>query len=127
VHALTDVTGFGLLGHLLEICKGSSLQAKLDMVQIPVIREAQAFAEQGYGPGAIERNQASFDQAVDYADSVSQWQRRLLADPQTSGGLLVSVAAEQADAVLAAFHAQGFGYARVIGRLEAGAARIRVD
>lgn len=127
VHALTDVTGFGLLGHLLEICKGSGLQAQLDMARIPVIREAQAFAEQGYGPGAIERNQASFDQAVDYADSVAQWQRRLLADPQTSGGLLVSVAAEQADAVLAAFHDQGFGYARVIGRLEAGAAHIRVD
>jgi selenide,water dikinase len=127
VHALTDVTGFGLLGHLLEICKGSGLQARVTMAQVPVIKEAENFARQGYGPGAIERNQASFGQYVHFAAGIPDWQQRLLADPQTSGGLLVAVAPEQADAVLAAFHAAGFAYARAIGHLGAGDAQILVD
>lgn len=126
VHALTDVTGFGLLGHLLEICKGSGLQAQVDMARIPVLKEAQGWAEQGYGPGAIERNQASFAQHVQFADGIADWQQRLLADPQTSGGLLVAVAPAQAEAVLAAFHAAGFTYAAAIGRLQPGAAGIVV-
>ena len=127
VHALTDVTGFGLLGHLLEICKGSGLQAQLDMKHIPVLKEAQHFAEQGYGPGAIERNQASFGQYVQFADGILPWQQRLLADPQTSGGLLVSVAPEQAEAVLAAFHEAGFTYATAIGHMQVGNAGIFVS
>nr|WP_234985922.1 selenide, water dikinase SelD [Pseudogulbenkiania subflava] len=120
VHALTDVTGFGLLGHLLEICKGSGLTAEVEMATVPVIAEARPLAEQGYGPGAIERNWASFGAHVRFADAVPEWQRRLLADPQTSGGLLVAVAPEQADAVLARFKERGFGYAAVIGSLRQG-------
>ncbi|WP_024302160.1 selenide, water dikinase SelD [Pseudogulbenkiania sp. MAI-1] len=126
VHALTDVTGFGLLGHLLEICKGSGLVADVDMAAVPVLEEARPLAELGYGPGAIERNMASFGQHVDFADSVPEWQRRLLADPQTSGGLLVAVAPEQADEVLARFKERGFGYAAVIGSLRRGEPRINV-
>ncbi|MDC7698058.1 selenide, water dikinase SelD [Vogesella indigofera] len=126
VHALTDVTGFGLLGHLLEICRGSQLAAHLDMAQVPVIREAQAWAEKGYGPGAIERNLASFGEDVHTAASVADWQLRVLADAQTSGGLLVAVAPEAADSVLAQFHAAGFGYASVIGTLQQGEAKIHV-
>ncbi|RQO71128.1 selenide, water dikinase SelD [Aquitalea sp. FJL05] len=126
VHALTDVTGFGLLGHLLEICKGSGLQAQVEMAAVPLIPAARPFAEQGYGPGAIERNQASFGQHVRFADGLPDWQQRVLADPQTSGGLLVAVAAEQAPAVLAAFQAAGFDHASVIGQLQAGEAQIVV-
>ncbi len=126
VHALTDVTGFGLLGHLLEICKGSGLQAQVEMAAVPLIPAARPFAEQGYGPGAIERNQASFGQHVRFAAGLPDWQQRVLADPQTSGGLLVAVAAEQAPAVLAAFQAAGFGQAAVIGQLQEGAAQIVV-
>ncbi|UJB30419.1 selenide, water dikinase SelD [Chromobacterium sp. Beijing] len=126
VHALTDVTGFGLLGHALEVCKGAKLAAHIDMAAVPVIEEARAFAEQGCGPGAIERNLASFGEHVDFGAALPEWQLRLLADPQTSGGLLAAVAPEQADEVLARFQRAGFGYAAKIGRLAAGEARVIV-
>ncbi|WP_174875216.1 selenide, water dikinase SelD [Vogesella oryzae] len=127
VHALTDVTGFGLLGHLLEICRGSNLAAYVDIASVPVIREARGFAEQGIGPGAIERNLASFGADVHCADSVAEWQLRVLADAQTSGGLLVAVAPEAAEQVLQLFHAAGFGYASRIGVLADGAPAIHVS
>lgn len=127
VHALTDVTGFGLLGHLLEICRGSGLTAHLDMASVPVIREARGFAEQGIGPGAIERNLASFGADVHCADSVAEWQLRVLADAQTSGGLLVAVAPEAAEQVLQLFHAAGFEYASRIGELAVGEPVIHVS
>ncbi|WP_374349238.1 selenide, water dikinase SelD [Chitinimonas sp.] len=126
VHAMTDVTGFGLLGHLLEICRGSQLAADIEASQLPLLASAIGFAQQGIGPGAIERNLASFGSSVVFGAEVADWQRRILADAQTSGGLLVSVAAEQTPAVLAAFHAAGFAEASVIGTLAPGAPRIRV-
>lgn len=126
VHALTDVTGFGLLGHLLELCRGAGLTARVEMVDVPILAEALPLAQQGYGPGAIERNLASFGHDVDFAEQLESWQLRVLADAQTSGGLLVAVAPEAADDVLARFHRAGFKYASVIGRLQQGAARIQV-
>jgi selenide,water dikinase len=126
VHALTDVTGFGLMGHLLEVCRGAKLSAEVEFERVPVIREARPFAEAGIGPGAIERNQASFGHDIDYAASLIEWKRRILVDPQTSGGLLAAVAPEKADAVLAMFHEAGFGYASVVGRLHQGPARVSV-
>jgi selenide,water dikinase len=92
VHALTDVTGFGLLGHLMEICRGSGLAAELKFDQVPILSEALPLAQQGIGPGAIDRNLASYGHEVDFAPSLEYWQRRILADAQTSGGLLVAVA-----------------------------------
>ncbi|MGE8356968.1 MAG: selenide, water dikinase SelD [Microvirgula sp.] len=126
VHALTDVTGFGLAGHLLEVCRGAGLTGMIDIDRVPVIREALGFAEQGIGPGAIERNWASFGDGVRFARDVPAWQQRLLADPQTSGGLLVAVAPAAADAVLARFHAAGFDYAADIGELTHGHAGVVV-
>ncbi|RXZ44190.1 selenide, water dikinase SelD [Crenobacter cavernae] len=126
VHALTDVTGFGLLGHLLELCRGANLAAEIEFDQVPVIKEALPLAEQGIGPGAIERNLASFGEHVDFAADLPDWQRRVLADAQTSGGLLAAVAPEAANDVLARFHAAGFGYARVVGTLMDGAPRVAV-
>ncbi|WP_374538592.1 selenide, water dikinase SelD [Chitinimonas taiwanensis] len=126
VHAMTDVTGFGLLGHLLEVCRGSGLAAQINAAQVPLLASAAGFAQQGIGPGAIERNLASFGAEVDFDAQVADWQQRLLADAQTSGGLLVSCSAESAPAVLAAFHAAGFAQAADIGMLNAGAARISV-
>ena len=126
VHALTDVTGFGLAGHLLEVCRGAGLTGMIDIDRVPVIREALGFAEQGIGPGAIERNWASFGDGVRFAHNVPAWKQRLLADPQTSGGLLVAVAPEAADAVLARFHAAGFDYAADIGELAHGHAGVVV-
>ena len=127
VHALTDVTGFGLLGHLLEICRGSGLSAELQFGQVPVLPEALPLAKQGIGPGAIDRNLASYGHEVDFDARLQDWQRRLLADAQTSGGLLVSVAAEAADEVLGCFRRAGFGQAAVIGTMRQGGARVAVS
>ena len=126
VHALTDVTGFGLLGHLLEICRGSGLAAELDFAKVPVLSEALPLAQQGYGPGAIDRNLASYGREVDFADHLQSWQRRLLADAQTSGGLLVAVAPDAVEEVLHRFRQAGFGNAAVIGSMKKGAARVAV-
>jgi selenide,water dikinase len=126
VHALTDVTGFGLLGHLLEMCRGSGLAAELAFDNIPVLSEALALAQQGIGPGAIERNLASYGHEVDFAPQLDEWERRLLADAQTSGGLLVSVDPEMAIEVLACFKDAGFVQAAVIGKMKSGAARVEV-
>jgi selenide,water dikinase len=127
VHALTDVTGFGLLGHLLEMCRGSSLRAELKFGQVPVMSEALPLAKQGYGPGAIERNLASYGNDVDFAPHLETWQRRMLADAQTSGGLLVAVAPDGVNAVLSAFKNAGFAQAAVIGSLQNGAPRVAVN
>lgn len=126
VHALTDVTGFALLGHLLELCRGSQLQAKIEFNRIPVIDTALQLAQDGYTTGAAVRNWASYSDGVIIGTAISEWQRKLLCDPQTSGGLLVSCAPESADAVLAAFNADGFSHAAVIGSMQKGGAQVTV-
>ncbi|MDR0440757.1 MAG: selenide, water dikinase SelD, partial [Candidatus Accumulibacter sp.] len=117
VHALTDVTGFGLLGHLLELCRGAGLGAQVEAGRLPLLPAAAGFARQGIGPGAIARNLESFGADAAFADAVPDWLRRIMADAQTSGGLLAAVAPECADDALARFHAQGFTSAAVIGRM----------
>jgi selenide,water dikinase len=124
VHAMTDVTGFGLLGHLLEVCRGSGLSARLRFDDIPILAAARHLAPAGYVTGASGRNWTSFGAAVDLPGGMPDWQRNLLTDPQTSGGLLVACAAQAADRVLALFHAQGFADACAIGSLSAGPARV---
>ncbi|HZO04660.1 MAG TPA: selenide, water dikinase SelD [Burkholderiales bacterium] len=124
VHALTDVTGFGLAGHLLEICRGSKLAAEVKFSSIPLIDEALAWAQQGLATGASTRNWAGYGHEVEFGGE--EWQRKVLTDPQTSGGLLVACAADSQEEVLDLFRKQGFAEARVIGRLSAGPARIQV-
>ncbi|MEO8938842.1 MAG: selenide, water dikinase SelD [Burkholderiaceae bacterium] len=126
VHALTDVTGFGLLGHLLELCRGAKLGATLDMPAIPLLADVERFAGEGVVTGASGRNWDAYGSDVDLAGSVSVAQQMLLTDPQTSGGLLVSCAPECVDEVLALFRADGFDRAAVVGRMVAGAPRIAV-
>jgi len=126
VHALTDVTGFGLLGHLLEICRGSNLGATVHFNQVPTLSEALPLVQQGIVAGAIARNLASYGHELDFVPELAGWQRQLLADPQTSGGLLAAVAPGAANEVLAAFHAAGFVQAAVIGEINRGAARVAV-
>ncbi|MFA6973004.1 MAG: selenide, water dikinase SelD [Gallionella sp.] len=127
VHALTDVTGFGLLGHLLEMCRGSGLTGEVEFNRVPILPAALPLAKLGYGPGAIERNMESYGDDVHFADNLESWQQRLLADAQTSGGLLVSVAPEAADEVLACFVRAGFEQAAVIGTMKEGAAGVVVS
>ncbi len=126
VHALTDVTGFGLLGHLLELCRGSGLAAEINFSYVPILSGALQLAQQGYGPGAIERNFESYGEVIDFSAHIENWQQRLLADPQTSGGLLVSVAENAVNQVLACFREAGFAQASVIGKMKKSSSRIKV-
>jgi selenide, water dikinase len=125
VHAMTDVTGFGLAGHLLEICRGSGLAAELRMADVPLIEVAATFARDGVVTGASGRNWAGYGPEVSLG-GIAPWQQALLTDPQTSGGLLVSCAPSAVEAVLARFRGAGFGQAAVVGRLVAGAPGLRV-
>jgi selenide, water dikinase len=120
VHAMTDVTGFGLLGHLLEVCRGSGVAANLTMHQIPIWSEALPLVQAGFGPGAIARNWASYAGEVALSAEVTDWQRKLLCDAQTSGGLLVSCSPSAAMSVLEAFHSAGFSHASVVGQVVEG-------
>jgi selenide, water dikinase len=115
VHALTDVTGFGLAGHLLEICRGSNLSANVRFDALPVIPEALEWAKQGVATGASDRNWKGYGSEIALPADFPEWKRKLLSDPQTSGGLLVSCSPDSVDAVMKAF--QGFE-AKVIGQLE---------
>ena len=119
VHALTDVTGFGLLGHLNEIALGSGLAAQLRARDIPLLPGAAQLAAQGYVTGASGRNWAGYGQHV-RLHSVDDTMKALLTDPQTSGGLLVACAPGAVDAVLGVFRAEGFEAAAVIGELTVG-------
>src|SRR5476649_1335383 len=126
VHALTDVTGFGLLGHLLEIARGAKLTAQLTMSQIPLLPGVEQLAHDGYFTGASGRNWEAYGKDVTLAAGVSQAQHMLLTDPQTSGGLLVSCDPDSVDEVLALFAREGFGEAAVIGQMTAGEAHVHV-
>jgi len=117
VHAMTDVTGFGLAGHLLEVCRGSGLDAQVDLVRLPLIDEAVAFARDGVVTGASARNWAACGAEVNWPSDVPAWTQALVTDPQTSGGLLVSCSPDAVDPVLAAFQQAGFAQAGVIGHL----------
>jgi selenide,water dikinase len=126
VHALTDVTGFGLLGHLLEICRGSKLAATVDFARVPLFPDVAQFATAGIFTGASTRNWAGYGSAVALAAGLPECVRVLLTDPQTSGGLLVAAAPAAVDRVLAVFAEQGFAHASVIGELAAGEPTVSV-
>ncbi len=126
VHALTDVTGFGLLGHLLEICRGSALTAEVDYAKLPVLPLANELAQQGFITGASDRNWLAYGEQVVLPQGMADWQRKLLADPQTSGGLMVACSPAVADEVLAIFHTSGFAAASRIGTMRAGASQVIV-
>jgi selenide,water dikinase len=127
VHAMTDVTGFGLLGHLAEICRGSRLGARVAFESLPVLPAALSLVQQGYNTGAAARNWASYGHDVRLPDDLAPWQQALLCDPQTSGGLLVSCAPQAVAEVLSLFRDAGFASAAVIGELQSGEPSITVE
>ena len=120
VHAITDVTGFGLLGHLMEMCKGSNVRARLNFADVPRLARAMDFVEAGYITGASGRNWASYGEAVNLAAGLDATAKALLTDPQTSGGLLVSCAPDTVTEVLSIFLQQGFSHVSVIGEVGEG-------
>jgi len=121
VHALTDVTGFGLAGHLLEMCRGARLTAEVKFEALPLIAEALDWVKQGVATGASDRNWKSYGREVELPAGFADWQQKLITDPQTSGGLLVACAPQAVQRVLKEFG----GEAREIGRLIAGAPKLR--
>ncbi len=126
VHAMTDVTGFALLGHGLEMCRGSGLGARIRFDALPLLDGVAELARAGTRTGASTRNWASYGVEVDLTPEMADWQRDLLTDPQTSGGLLVAVAPEGVEALMACLWAAGFDKAAIIGEMSAGASRIAV-
>ncbi|WP_029003747.1 selenide, water dikinase SelD [Azorhizobium doebereinerae] len=126
VHAMTDVTGFGVLGHALEVARGSGLGIEIEAQRLPLFAHAEALVRQGFVTGASIRNWASYGAEVALPDDFPDWRRNLLTDPQTSGGLLVSCASEEADRLVAEIHAAGYPAARRIGGVVSGGAGVRV-
>jgi len=117
VHALTDITGFGLAGHLLEIARGSDLDAVVSALALPVLPGVKELIAQGHFTGASTRNWEGYGNAVAIAPELPDEIKTLITDPQTSGGLFACVAPDAADRVLNQFKAAGFSYARAIGHM----------
>ena len=120
VHALTDITGFGLAGHTLELARGAKVQIRLDWSRMPLITGVRELAAQGCVTGASGRNWESYGDEVKLPDAFPEADKALLSDPQTSGGLLVSCSPDMAAQVLEIFHTQGFPEATVIGEVAVG-------
>ncbi|HTH77063.1 MAG TPA: selenide, water dikinase SelD [Trinickia sp.] len=126
VHALTDVTGFGLLGHTLELARGAAASIRLRYDELPWLPGVEALAARGIVTGASARNWTSYGAEVELDPALPAVARALLTDPQTSGGLLAACAPETVDDVLACFRAEGFDRAAVIGEVIGGAPRVAV-
>lgn len=120
VHALTDVTGFGILGHGLEMARASGLRLEIPAGALPLLSRAEELAKGGTVTGASARNWASVEDSVALPAALPQWRRDLLTDPQTSGGLLIAAAPAQAERILELVRGEGFDAAAIIGRATAG-------
>ena len=122
VRAATDVTGFGLLGHLQSLLRASRAAAQLDVAAVPFFPRVREMAERGAVPGGTRRNLESLGAAVTYGAGVDETAKLMLADAQTSGGLLIAVPQSKGPALLAALQKEGTPVAVVIGRVVAGQA-----
>jgi selenide, water dikinase len=117
VHAMTDVTGFGLLGHALEMARGAGVTVRFRLNDLPLLAQAETLAGAGFVTGASHRNWASYGDAVSLPEGLNDWRRLLLTDPQTSGGLLVACDAQAALAILTRIR-EGDPHAAIIGSVE---------
>jgi selenide,water dikinase len=127
VHAMTDVTGFGLLGHLLEMCRGSGSGARVNLAQAPLLDKVLAMADAGLVTGASGRNWRAYGAEVELTARATEAHKALLCDPQTSGGLMVACAPDALADVMAAFARHGGAQASVIGSMIGGAPRVSVE
>lgn len=126
VHAITDVTGFGVLGHALEVARASNAGINIAFDRLPLFMRAEELAKAGFVTGASSRNWASYGHDVILPDDYPQWQRALLTDPQTSGGLLVACAADKAEGIRKEIESAGYPLARIIGSVTAGPPQVRI-
>jgi selenide,water dikinase len=126
VHAVTDVTGFGLAGHALEVARGSGLTVRIEAGAVPLLPGVEELVRAGVRTGASTRNWASYGADVRLPAGFEDWRRDLMTDPQTSGGLLIAVAPGEAEDVLSLCRAEGFARAAIVGRLAEGAPGLEV-
>jgi len=126
VHALTDVTGFGLAGHALELARGARCDVRIDWPAVPLMSGVRALAAQGFVTGASGRNWAGYGADIELPADFAAEDQALLTDPQTSGGLLVSCLPSALDDVLAVFRRHGFAQAAVVGSIEGSSAAPRL-
>lgn len=127
VHAMTDVTGFGLLGHGLEMARASSLTFDIAYDCVPFLAEAGNLVKAGYKTGASTRNWASYGDEVRLPPDLPDWKKSLLTDPQTSGGLLIACAPGRAETLRAQIEADGYPSVRIIGSASEGPPQIRIS
>ena len=123
---MTDVTGFGLLGHALEMARGAGVTVRLRVDEAPLLDQAETLARAGFVTGASHRNWASYGEAVSLPTEFDDWRRLLLTDPQTSGGLLVACDAQAAPAILTGIR-EGDPRAAIVGSIEAGDPIVAVE
>ncbi|MFQ0812438.1 selenide, water dikinase [Brucella anthropi] len=126
VHAVTDVTGFGILGHALEMARGSHAGIALDYAALPFLKQAERLTQAGFSTGASTRNWASYGHAVKLPDDYPLWKQQLLTDPQTSGGLLIACAPAEAERLLHSIRAAGCPSAGIIGKVTDDDGRVTV-
>jgi len=126
VHSMTDVTGFGLLGHGLEMARGSNVALCVRFDDLPFLTEAADLAQRHFVTGASVRNWASYSESVTLPSSFPEWRRHLLTDPQTSGGLLIACGPDHAAGLLQMIAGAGYPSARIIGRVDAGSPSIEI-
>ena len=129
VHAVTDITGFGLAGHALELARGANCQIQIDWSSVPLLQGVRGLAERGFITGASARNWTGYGAEVSLPAGFAAVDQALLTDPQTSGGLLVSCTPAAVDGVMAVFKKHGFADAAVVGEVLSateGAARLQV-
>ena len=127
VHAMTDVTGFGFLGHLLEMCRGAKLGAEVEFAALPLFVHARRLAEAGVGTGGAKRNWKSYGHEVELPADAPEWWRGVLCDPQTSGGLLIACSGDAVPEVLELLRSRNFDHSSVVGVFGGTDARVRVS
>ena len=126
VHGVTDVTGFGLLGHTLEMCRGAAVAAEISADAPVLLAGVEALSRDGVRTGASGRNWASYGEAVSLPEDFPEWRRDILCDPQTSGGLLIALDPAAVPAVMARLGALGAGAAAVVGKVVEGQPMVKV-
>lgn len=126
VHAITDVTGFGLLGHAAELARGCNASIIINPAHVTYLSAARELAQAGNITGASHRNWASYESSVKLLPDLPEWQKHLLTDPQTSGGLLITCTAVEAERILKQIKNAGYLSASIIGSVETGAPEVRV-
>lgn len=127
VHAMTDVTGFGILGHGLEMAQGSNVEIAIHYSKLPFLNNAEALAKEGYFTGASHRNWDSYGENIVLPNNFPDYKRYLLTDPQTSGGLLLSVAPEDAEDIIYYAKENGYPLSTIIGKVREGKPKVIVE